>query len=241
MRKPLIAVNVSFYPIETMNRSVVGSSYTDMIQRAGGIPFIIPPQTDNSHLDRLMEFADGFVMVGGYDVDPQRYGADPVAAMQGVTLQNPRRAENDFGLLERVITRRIPTLAICLGMQELNVLLGGTLYQDIPSQIESPLVHKIEEWYDARHEVEFEKGSLLQKLTGTCCTETNSAHHQCLKTVGQGLHVTAWTSDNVVEAVEPDDPLLPVLGVQWHPEFESKNVLVGGRLFEWLMAKIQTH
>lgn len=239
MRKPLIAVNVSFYPIETMNRSVVGSSYTDMIQRAGGIPFLIPPQVEMAHLDRLLDFADGFVMVGGYDVDPRRYGEALIPAMENITIQDPRRAENDFGLLERVITRRIPTLAICLGMQQLNVLLGGTLYQDIPSQIESPLVHKIEEWYDARHEVEFEKGSLLQKLTGTCCTETNSAHHQSVKQLCPGFHVTAWTSDNIIEAMEPDDVSLPILAVQWHPEFETKNDLAGVRLFEWLIDRIR--
>ena len=240
MRKPLIAVNVSFYPIQTLTRSVVASSYTDMIQRAGGIPFIIPPQTDKSHLDQLLAFADGFVMVGGYDVDPRQYGAEPIDAMLGVTIQDPRRAENDFGLLERSLAKRIPTLAICLGMQELNILYGGSLYQDIPTQISNPVIHRINDWYNARHEVEFEKGSLLHKLTATCCTETNSAHHQSLKAVGHGLHVSGWTTDNVVEAIEPDDATLPVLGVQWHPEFEQNNDLAGFRLFEWLMSKIQT-
>ncbi len=238
MPKPVIAINVSFYPIEKMTRSVVGSAYTDMVQRVGGIPFLIPPQTDNAHLDRLLEFADGFVTVGGYDVDPRRYGADPVPAMKNFTIQDPRRAENDFGLLERTLAKRIPTLAICLGLQQLNIIRGGSLYQDIPTRISNPLVHKIKEWYDARHEVEFERGSLLHKLTGACRTETNSAHHQCVNTVGRGFHVAGWTSDNVVEALEPDDPALPVLGVQWHPEFEP-NELVGERLFEWLVTTIQ--
>jgi len=217
-----------------MDRSILGKSYTDIIQRAGGLPVIIPPLMKLSAVASLLKHLDGMVFTGGDDLAPDLYGesAEPWTPNPG----HPRRSLHDKQLFEFVWQHRMPTLAICLGLQEINVFLGGTLIQDIPGQTENPLVHKIGEWFEARHTVELKQDSILFAITNQTTVETNSAHHQAVKRVAVDLLVTGTSKDGIIEALEPKDRSHPLLAVQWHPESET-NDLTGLELFKWLVSK----
>ena len=232
--KPLIGLSPSYYDHREMDRSILGKSYTDSVQKAGGLPVIIPPIIKPGDLAILIRRLDGIVLTGGDDLDPHYYGE----ASEPLTPRpfHPRRGQHDQQIFEYVWKHKVPTLAICLGMQEVNVFLGGSLYQDIPAQIEAPLVHKIGDWFEARHDVRLEEDSLLHKLTGDISEETNSAHHQGIKNIAEHLRVTGRCTDGLVEALEPKESSIPLLAVQWHPESET-NDAVGIDLFKWLVSE----
>lgn len=216
-----------------MDRSILGKSYTDSIQKAGGLPVLIPPITDTDDLAILLQRLDGIVLSGGDDLDPEYYGesSEPLTPKPF----HPRRGSHDKHVFEYIWKHKIPTLAICLGMQEVNVFLGGSLYQDIPKQVKQAMVHKIGDWFEARHEVKLEKDSLLYKLTQNETVEANSAHHQAVRSVPEVLKIVGKSPDGIIEAIEPKDPTIPLLAVQWHPESET-NDLVGIDLFKWLIS-----
>ena len=232
--KPFIGLTPLYREYKEMDRSILGKSYTDSIQQTGGIPLIIPPLMHRRDAEELIKHLDGIVFTGGDDLDPDLYGesADPWTKKAG----HPRRTPHDRQLFELVWEKRLPALAICLGLQEVNVFLGGSLIQDIPGQVDGALVHKIGEWFDARHEVELIRESTLFEITKQTRMETNSAHHQAVKTVADVLKITARSGDGIIEALEPKDSSHPLLAVQWHPESET-NDLAGLELFSWLISK----
>jgi len=232
--KPLIGLTPSYYEHEEMDRSILGKSYTDIIQKAGGLPVIIPPILERADLEQLLKHLDGIVLSGGDDIDPAYYGESP----EPLTPKkfHHRRGQHDKQIFEYVWEHKLPTLAICLGMQEVNVFLGGSLYQDIPKQLESALTHKIGDWFEARHMVRLEEDSILRDLTGLSEVETNSAHHQGIKNVADELRIAGRTEDGLIEVLEPHNASIPLLAVQWHPESET-NDMVGIDLLKWLVAQ----
>ena len=217
-----------------MDRSILGKSYTDSVQAAGGLPLIIPPIIDPADLDILLSSLDGVILTGGDDLHPDYYSesSEPLTPKPF----HPRRGTHDRQIFEYVWKYKIPTLAVCLGMQEVNVFLGGSLFQDIPAQIEQHLTHKIGDWFEARHNVNLAPDSLLTGLLKIEILETNSAHHQAVKTVAEHLKITGQCSDGIIEALEPNDPSIPLLAVQWHPESEI-NEDAGLKLFSWLISE----
>lgn len=231
--KPLIGLSPSYYEHREMDRSILGKSYTDSVQRAGGLPVLIPPIIEKSDLAQLIQRLDGIILTGGHDIDPEYYGESPDPLTPNPF--HPRRGEHDKQIFEYIWENKVPTLAICLGMQEVNVFLGGSLFQDIPTQFELPLTHKTGEWFDARHDVELMEGSLIKTLAGSLKINTNSAHHQAVKQVPESLKVVGICSDGLIEALEPVDSTIPLLAVQWHPESET-NELAGIELFRWLIS-----
>jgi gamma-glutamyl-gamma-aminobutyrate hydrolase PuuD len=166
---------------------------------------------------------DGLLLTGGDDITPDRYGETPHPT---VVEAEPGRDEFELALVRAARDRQLPIFGICRGIQVLNVAFGGTLVQDIPSQIHGALTHALKvppnEPYTLAHEVWLEKGSLLSNLMGERLSdgdacEVNSRHHQAVKTVATGFKVTATAPDGVIEAIE--DPATEFcLGVQWHPE-----------------------
>jgi len=232
--KPLIGLTPSYYDHEEMDRSILGKSYTDSVQRAGGLPVIIPPIIEHDDLTQLIQKLDGIILTGGNDLHPKYYGEsnDPLTPKPF----HLRRGEHDRHIFEYIWEHKIPTLAICLGMQEVNVFLGGSLYQDIPAQTKNPLVHKIGDWFEARHEVTLTEGSFLHKLTGQLSVEANSAHHQAVSEIPEALRVTGRSGDNLIEVLEPNDKSMPLVAVQWHPESET-NDIIGIDLFKWLITE----
>ena len=170
-----------------------------------------------------LEGIDGLMLTGGDDVAPARYGEETHAAVVEV---EPERDEFEIALVREARRRNLPIFAICRGIQVLNVACGGSLVQDIPSQVSGALNHKLavppHQPFELAHEVWIEDDSLLDRLMSerlndadTC--EVNSRHHQAVKQVGSGLRVTATAPDGVIEAIE-DPAARFCLGVQWHPE-----------------------
>jgi putative glutamine amidotransferase len=197
----------------------LGEPYCRAAMAAGGAPILIPFLENKAQVEAVLDAVDGFVLSGGDDLRAERLGEPLHPSAKPMSAQRDR---SDFLLIEGLIARRIPTLAICLGVQELNVFLGGTLHQDLASFEASGarVTHKgatPEDRY-VRHEARVEPESLLGRLWEGARTATvNSAHHQGIDKLGRDLTPIAWASDGLVEAVQAR--VAPfILGVQWHPE-----------------------
>ncbi len=191
-------------------------SYVDALSRAGAAPLLIPPQADEGRLRRLYELLDGLLLPGGPDVDPAYYGQ----SLHRTTRVVPERDEGELALARWAMADGLPLLAICRGIQVLNVALGGSLYQDIADQLPEAGKH---DWYPGyardlpAHSVIVTAPSRLAEIVGPGEMQVNSRHHQALAKIAEGLVVVARAPDGVVEAVEGRDHPF-ALGVQWHPE-----------------------
>jgi gamma-glutamyl-gamma-aminobutyrate hydrolase PuuD len=197
-------------------RSGVNSAYVRAVLRAGGVPLILAPLIGLGHNGPILDALDGLVLTGGEDVDPSFYGHDPHPALESV---DPVRDAFELSLFRDAWDRRLPTLAICRGIQLVNVALGGSLWQDIPAERPGALAHRQPDGRDARtHDVLITPASRLAQALGTTRCEVNSFHHQSIRDLAPGLVVTARAPDGEIEGVEtaPADPWL--LAVQWHPE-----------------------
>ena len=195
------------------DRAFAYTTYVDSLRGAGAIPVVIPPQPENAA--ELVEGLDGLLLAGGDDCDPAVYGEE---AHPSVEPMDPRRQNSDLSLARAARERGIPTLGICLGLQVMNVTAGGTLIQDIQSELDTDIEHVSDPEDRARHDVRIENGTRLASILGGGREiNVNSSHHQAIKNVGGGLRVTALAPDGIVEGLE--DPQHPFyLGVQWHPE-----------------------
>lgn len=196
--------------------TAIRPAYWEAIVQAGGVPVLLPQVEDPALIDAFLERVDGFLMIGGDDLSPRRTGtpANPTSI-----IIDPRRERTDFVLLERLLARRMPTLAICLAFQELNVLHGGSLYQDL--LFDGPpgvLRHYAKGGAKAEHGLKLEKSSLLSDLwDGAEEATVNSSHHQAIRQLGGGLRALGWSPDGLIEAISVENPTF-FLGVQWHPE-----------------------
>ena len=213
MTKPLIGIGSDVQsPTGERERAFVYLTYVEALRRAGAIPVVIPPQPENAA--ELVHELDGILLAGGYDCDPKAYGEQPHPTVE---LMDARRQSNDVSLAKYARDRGIPTLGICLGVQVMNVAAGGTLVQDINSEMETEIEHASEPEDRARHDVIIEQGTKLAGILDRHELNVNSSHHQAIRRVGEGLRVTALAPDGVVEGLE--DPRHPFyVGVQWHPE-----------------------
>lgn len=194
----------------------VYANYLHVLQRVGVTPVLISPAHGPDAVEALMRTARGLVISGGEDVDPSRYGEDPIPELG---LVNPARDAMEWRALDVALTLDMPVLGICRGMQLLNVYLGGTLYQDLPTQRGDMITHEqTAPWGHHHHHVECTPGSHLQRILGDCIPlEINSFHHQAVKELGQGVRCTAQAEDGLIEAIESENHRW-VVGVQWHPE-----------------------
>jgi len=194
--------------------------YRQAVLHVGGEVRLIDPSMP---VEKALEGVDGVLLTGGADVSPDRYG-EP--RRTEVVDAEPGRDEFEIGLVAAARARDLPLFAICRGVQVLNVACGGTLVQDIPSEVTGALKHSLDvpphQPYELAHEVWMEKDSLLarlmgERLVGSDTFEVNSRHHQAVKTIGSGYRVSATAPDGVIEAIE-DPAARFCLGVQWHPE-----------------------
>jgi putative glutamine amidotransferase len=199
---------------------VVNMVYTDAVMRSGGTPVLLPPVSPNE-APRILDRIDGLLLSGGGDIDPSFYGGKLHDDMYAI---DPKRDEFEFALVREAQRRRMPTLAICRGLQVLNVALGGSLIEDIPSEVGST-DHAIRgpEVVDCHQTVRIEESALVAKTIGATEACVNSIHHQAVRRVAPGLRAAGWTNDEVVEVLDPIDHSWPVLAVQWHPEFLAVN------------------
>ncbi|GAB4209413.1 MAG: gamma-glutamyl-gamma-aminobutyrate hydrolase family protein [Roseiflexaceae bacterium] len=193
-------------------------TYVDAVVAAGGAPLLIPLIEQEEVLRTIYDRLDGLLLAGGGDIQPHYYGEEPLPEL-GTT--DALRDQVEIPLVRWAMEDGKPVLGICRGLQVLNVALGGTLYQDIPSQIQTDIVHDSsytrKDWTYMAHDIALEPGSRLAEILGVTRFGTNSLHHQSLKTVAEPLQPVGWAPDGVVEAVEGRNGQF-VIGVQCHPE-----------------------
>jgi putative glutamine amidotransferase len=217
---PLIGVTTAVTVDKVPERAYVNAAYLDAVQQAGGVPVPLPPQLGAAARTALWPQLDGLVLTGGGDVDPARFGEPRHPTASDVS---PARDALEIELAHLALERGVPLLAICRGLQVLNVALGGSLHQDIPSEPGGHLDHSQKALQQMRrsqpvHHVKVQEGSRLAKILGTLEVDVNSFHHQALKALGRGLTPVAWSPDGIVEGAEMPDGGRFVVGVQWHPE-----------------------
>ena len=198
--------------------NILRKTYTDAVVAAGGAPFLIPVVEDEAVLRARYERLDGVLLSGGGDVEPMHYGEHPIDELGTV---DPPRDALELPLARWAVADGKPVLGICRGVQVLNVALGGTLYQDIPAQLQSELVHDSsftrQDWTYMAHELRLAPDSKLAQLFGQTSFPINSLHHQSLRTIAPGLRAVGWAPDGVVEAVEGNNGHF-LVGIQCHPE-----------------------
>ncbi len=219
-RKPVpactVAVTASIRPDGDTSRVRLTAAYVTALESAGLVPLIVPPLSNDRAAAAVLDSVSGLVLTGGEDVDPTRYGEHRHEKVRSV---NAARDATEAALVAEARARGMPVLAICRGIQILNVALGGTLVQDISSQCKTEIGHDEDGPRDSRsHEVSVEPGSLIAEAMGTENLTVNSFHHQSVKRVADGMRVTARSPDGVIEGIESTDERWWVMAVQWHPE-----------------------
>jgi putative glutamine amidotransferase len=193
----------------------VNEAYTNALAAAGLLPVVLPP-VDPRLAVAALNGVSGLVLTGGEDIDPREFGEEPHPATAEV---HSGRDAYELALARAAAEHRVPTLAICRGIQVMNVALGGTLIQDIPSLAPSDTPHAPEGRREERtHTVSIDPKSRLASIVGGDTISTNSSHHQSIARVGDGLHVTGRAPDGIIEAIESTDRAWWMVGVQWHPE-----------------------
>jgi len=216
--KPLIGIPTHTFIADNITRYAGLASYTRAVDRAGGAPMLVPLNLDDATLRAIFDRLDGLLLQGGLDVHPQEYGEARAPYCGEVDVAEDT---TELRLLHWAFEKPLPMLAICRGIQVLNVAAGGSLYQDIDAQLPQPLHHPHIPGNPPNflaHTLDVEPPSRLARALGTTRIAVNSRHHQSVKQVAPGFHVTARAPDCIVEAIEPDDPQRFTLGVQFHPE-----------------------
>ncbi|MGG1519367.1 gamma-glutamyl-gamma-aminobutyrate hydrolase family protein [Paenibacillus oryzisoli] len=227
--KPVIAVT----SVYDNGNTFLHKDYSASVRLAGGVPLIVPYVAESELLDTICEIADGLLLSGGEDIDPNLYGEEPLPGLGTLT---PERDRVEVLLTERFLAADKPIFAICRGMQLLNAVCGGTLLQDIASQRPNALQHRQLAPRDhLSHRVAVEAGSLLEQAAGSAQLRVNSFHHQAVKQVAPGFRVNAAAADGIVEGMESITHRF-VLGVQWHPENLTGGDEAASRLFSAFIA-----
>lgn len=236
-RPPLIGIPAALQePQDELGAgaSVVPQSYVRAVERVGGVPVPIPITDHESTLRALYRWIDGLLLAGGVDIDPAHYGEPRHRALGKV---DAARDSVELTLTRWSLDDGRPILGICRGIQTLNVACGGSLWQDIGSQVPASLDHKHQpghSYHHLAHPVSIEPSSRLGELVGVEEIEVNSLHHQAAKEFGRGLRPVAWAPDGVIEGLEGTGDAW-IIGVQWHPEW----LLDDARMFRLVQAFVQ--
>jgi putative glutamine amidotransferase len=212
------------------DRFYLARYYSEAVEAAGGAPVHISLIPEQKYIADVMDSLDGILLPGSdSDVDPLRYNAQPHPQLGSVV---PVKDETDLLVLKEIERRNLPLFAICFGMQILNVSRGGTLIQDIATQLPKAIKHEQGLPRDRpSHTVKLDKTSLLAELSKDRQAVVNSHHHQAIESVGANLKATAWASDGLIEALEDARPNRFAVGVQWHPELGWQKDQLSQKLF----------
>lgn len=210
MTRPLIGVCGEFAQIDVYDARLPAhfslTNYSRSVEKAGGVPVILPVTTDEDAIAVMAARVDGVLVTGGVDVDPASYGQEPVPELDET---QPERDTFEFSLIRRLVEQRTPTLAVCRGIQSVAVALGGELIQHVDGHMVA------DKHNDTAHTVEIEADSRLAAIVGTTSLEVNSLHHQVVAVPPAEARVVAHNPDGHIEGLEVADQLV---AVQWHPE-----------------------
>ena len=232
-RRPRIGIPMRIdHPTE---RFYLSRHYSEAVEAAGGAPVHISLIPNAGYIDAVVDGLDGILLPGSdSDVDPLRYGQQPHPGLGAV---HPIKDETDLLIIDAAERKQLPLFAICFGMQVLNVFRGGTLIQDIRSQLPDAIKHEQGAPRNRpSHAVKVALGSRLSEILGTADLVVNSHHHQAIETLGANLVVTARSSDGIIEAFEDPRPDRFVVAVQWHPEMGWHDDKFSQRLFDSFVA-----
>ena len=230
MSKPLIGINADYRSAKGNDPaySIITAGYYNSILAAGGVPVIVPPMDDEDDIRTALEPLQGFVLVGGGDLDPHR---DGFMRHTSVRLMDGRREIFDRTLMRLIAERRMPVFGIGVGLQLLNVTMGGNLFLHIPEDIPTALPHKDPQDISHRHGLEIAPNSLMDRVYGDGEIRVNSKHHMAIDEVAAGFGVTARCPDGVIEAIESQSDEWFAFGTQFHPETDAASAL-DQRIFE---------
>ncbi|MEK5380054.1 gamma-glutamyl-gamma-aminobutyrate hydrolase family protein [Niallia sp. FSL W8-0635] len=214
--KPIIGITGAYvFKNKFMEGSYVHHDYHKSIAANDGLPIILPFVEEKLAIE-MVDICDAIILSGGEDVDPIMFGEDPHQNIGDTILL---RDKVELNIIKRAMETNKPILAICRGIQILNVALGGTLIQDIPSQVKEGMKHTqtVDRSWDT-HFVTIKENSKLAEIIGETKTRVNSLHHQAIDSLAEELEVVATSKDGIIEAVEHKSYRNFLLGVQWHPE-----------------------
>ncbi len=214
-RRPLIGITTYHRDRGERHRYQVPASYVDAVRLSGGLPVLLPPGEADPH--ELLDAIDGLLLCGGGDIDPARFAGRSGHAAQYATCAE--RDDFEFALVQASLDRGLPLLAICRGLQVLNVALGGDLHVHVADVVGEQVPHRLSQDRHTLHPVRLDPESRLAALLGAASVEVASWHHQAVDRLGTGLRAVAWAPDGTIEAVELDGRA-DVLAVQWHPELQ---------------------
>lgn len=216
MSPPRIGVSGVVRTWDSADRTGVNAAYVRALLGAGGVPLVLSPLMGASLVGPALDGIDGLLLTGGEDIHPSWYGADPSSL-----LSPPSRERDLFELALFAVARQreLPILGICRGIQLINVALGGTLFQDLPSERPGAVDHRPDGSRETRsHRVRLQPGSRAADALGGMAVTVNSSHHQAIRDLAPGLLASGWTDDGLIEAAETPSHTPWLLAVQWHPE-----------------------
>ena len=233
MKKPLIGLNPYYFEYSDAMWNGSKDRYFTAIWAAGGIPVTLHYPNQDDSINEIAQAIDGLLLVGGPDIPNNIYNGNHPELLDS-DVMGTEREKFDRNIFLAMYNLRKPMLAICVGMQHINVIRGGTLYEDLTEQLDGSVYHGEFNGECAHHTVKLEKNSLINKVIDDDNPEITSTHHQGIRTLGSGLKPVSWSNDGLIEAIE--DTKIPdaFLAVQWHPEImlDDEDQI---DLFKWLV------
>ncbi len=223
MNKPLIGV--TSYHRNEADRFTLPANYLQAVERAGGLPIIIAPTETN--IEDQVDSIDGVMLTGGADIDPVEYGGESKSTIYGI---NRERDRYELQLTRLALEKKLPTLAICRGLQIMNVAIGGTLVEHLPDEYGETVTHRGDNMNKVEHSVSIAEHSMLATILELTEISCSSYHHQSVRRLASGFKVVASSEDGVIEAIESAE-YPHVIAVQWHPEHTAEFDPIQQRLF----------
>jgi putative glutamine amidotransferase len=225
MVRPVIGLNADFSPASKASRPHLrlNQGYAEAVLAAGGLPILMPLLEKEAEIRAFLDHVQGFLLTGGLDMDPRRQGLPKHHAVQPMP---ERREERDRILVRMLLQKQMPILGIGVGMHQLNVACGGSLFMHLPEDCPRTMPHSDSSSHEPhRHLVNLQAGTRLEEIYGGTELWVNSNHHQSVRQVGARFRVAAVAPDGVIEAIESTDANWFCVGVQWHPEADSSSAL----------------
>lgn len=233
MGKKIIGLSSQHEYLSNRKYVQVNNTYIDAILQGGGTPVVLPIIKDLDKIDDYLNLVDGLVFSGGGDISPLYFNEDPIKEIGSISLE---RDMMEFELFKRAYKRGIPILGICRGMQLINISLGGTLYQDIFTQLPYSIAHVCSDTHQGFHAINIIRDSIFYDIFREEKLIVNSQHHQSIKDLGNNIKVTSTSSDGIIESIESTNDKF-VLGFQFHPEALINNYKEFIKIFDYFIER----